>query len=354
MIVTLLAFVVALGVLVVIHELGHLLAAKRLGVKVERFSVGFGPVVGSRLFGETEYALSAIPLGGYVKMLGEDDDTVDPAEVGRSFSAQSIGCRTAIVAAGPIMNLAFALMAYVLLAAVYGVQVPSSEPVIGTLSEDMPAARAGLQPGDRIMAIDGEAVESWEALAVGVRSSEGRTLRLSIERDGGDLQIDVTPQQEAMQSSFGERGEAYFIGVTPPYDHRHLGFIEAIETGATQTAATSWLVAKGFMLMFVGRVPLRELGGPIAIAQVAGQQARAGLDAFVTMLAFLSVNLGVLNLLPIPVLDGGQLALFGVEAVLRKRLRPRVREVAQQVGLLVLVSLMVLVLFNDVSRLIRG
>jgi len=147
MIFTLLAFVVALGVLVIIHELGHLVAAKRLGVKVERFSVGFGPVVGSRLYGETDYALSAIPLGGYVKMLGEDDDAVDPAEVGRSFSAQSLGRRTAIVAAGPIMNLAFALVAYVMLAAVYGVQVPSTEPVIGTLSEGMPAARAGPRVG---------------------------------------------------------------------------------------------------------------------------------------------------------------------------------------------------------------
>jgi regulator of sigma E protease len=323
-------------------------------VKVERFSVGFGPIVASRQSGETEYALSAIPLGGYVKMLGEDEDVTDPEDRARSFSAQSLGRRTAIVAAGPIMNLAFALVAYVVLAAVYGVQVPSTEPVIGAVSADMPAAAAGLEVGDRVLAVDGTGVDSWTGLAELVRASGGRRLTLSVERDGVARDVAVTPQLESTQSIFGEEGEAYLIGVGARYDHRDLGLLEAVGAGASQTAATSWLVTKGFILMFVGRVPLKELGGPIAIAQAAGQQARAGADAFLTMLAFLSVNLGVLNLLPIPVLDGGHLALFGVEAVLRRPLRPRVREMAQQFGLLVLVSLMVLVLFNDVTRLVQG
>lgn len=354
MIVTLVAFAVALGVLVVIHELGHFIAAKRLGVKVERFSVGFGPIVARWQRGETEYALSAIPLGGYVKMLGEDGDVTDPADAARAFSTQPLGRRVAIVAAGPLMNLAFALVAYVALAAAFGVRVPTDAPVIGSLADDMPAAAAGLQPGDRVVAIDGTPVESWTELAARVRASGGSTLRLAVERDGEVRSVVVTPTEEETRTVLGETRTAYLIGVGPQYDHRTVGVLEAVWIGAEQTVATSWLVTKGFAYMLVGRVPLKELGGPIAIAQAAGQQARAGLDAFLTMLAFLSVNLGVLNLLPIPVLDGGHLALFGVEAVLRRPLRPRSREIAQQVGLLVLVSLMVLVLFNDVSRLVQG
>lgn len=355
MIVTLLAFVVALGVLVVIHELGHFVAAKRLGVKVERFSVGFGPIVASRYVGETEYALSAIPLGGYVKMLGEDEEVTDPEDVARSFSAQSIPRRTAIVAAGPIMNLAFALLAYVVLAATFGAQVPSPEPVVGSVSEDMPAAAAGLVPGDRVVAIDGEAIDGWTALAEHIRASGGKPVRLTVEREGAVRQVEVQPRLETAPALFDEEEqETYMIGVGPRYDHTDFGVVGAAELGARQTIATSWLVTKGFVLMFLGRVPLKDLGGPIAIAHAAGQQARAGVEAFVTMLAFLSVNLGILNLLPIPVLDGGHLALFGVEVVLRRPLRPRAREMVQQVGLLVLVSLMILVLFNDVSRLVQG
>jgi regulator of sigma E protease len=353
MIFTIAAFVVALAVLVVIHELGHFFAAKRIGVKVERFSVGFGPIVARRQVGETEYALSAIPLGGYVKMLGEDDDVAEEDRA-RSFSAQSVSRRTAIVAAGPIMNLVFALVAYVVLAAAYGLEVPSTDPIVGIVSDPSPAREAGLETGDRVLAIDGDPVETWEGLSERVRASDGRTLALTFERDGASRTIDVTPELRETQTLFGEEQRVYLIGVGLAYDHHEVGLGGALLAGIERTAVTSWMVTKGFVLMFVGRVPLRELGGPIAIAQAAGEQARAGLEPFLAMLAFLSVNLGVLNVLPIPVLDGGHLAIFGVEAIMRRRLRPRVREMAQQVGLLVLVSLMVFVLFNDVTRLVQG
>lgn len=199
MIVTLLAFVVALGVLVVIHELGHFAAAKRLGVLVERFSVGFGPVVASRHAGETEYALSAVPLGGYVKMLGEDEEIEDPAVAVRSFSSQSLARRTAIVAAGPIMNLLFALVAYVAIGAIYGEQAPSPEAVIGSVAAEKAAAAAGLEPGDRVVAIDGVPVASWTDLAERVRASDGAALRFAIERDGGPRTVEVLPRLESVQ-----------------------------------------------------------------------------------------------------------------------------------------------------------
>jgi len=352
---TLLAFVVALGALVVVHELGHFGVAKRVGVKVLRFSVGWGPIVARRMWGETEYALSAVPLGGYVKMLGEDDDTGVADEPTRSFEAQPLRRRMAIVLAGPVMNLLFAFVVYALLLGTVGMDAPSSLPLVGEVSHDSPASRAGLVRGDRVLAIDEHAIATWDDLAATVRSSQGKPLAVRILRDGNERTLEVVPQLKETKTLFGEAaGDAYLIGVGIATERKHFGPGEAVWRAGEQTLSVSYVVLKGFGLMLTGRVSARELGGPIAIAQTAGEQARAGLESYLTMLAFLSINLGVLNLLPIPLLDGGQLALFGVEAVLRRPLRPRVREAAQNVGLLFLVVLMGFVIFNDLSRLVQG
>jgi len=352
---TLLAFVVALAVLVVVHELGHLVVAKLVGVKVERFSVGFGPIFYRRIWGETEYAISAIPLGGYVKMLGENEEDEEAlANPERAFMTQPLGRRSAIVVAGPVTNLLFALVAYVGLALAYGIEVPSSLPVVGMVTPDSPAEAAGLISGDRVLSVDGETIASWEELANTVRGSGGRQLAVSIDRDGAPQTIDVTPRLEESLLRDPDGKGVYLMGVGPTYDHEALGVVAAVAHGARQTTGATLMVLKGFGWMITGRIPLKELGGPIAIAQVAGQQARQGAEAFVAMLAFLSINLGVLNLLPIPVLDGGHLALFAVEAVIRRPIRGRAREIAQSFGLIVLLGLMVVVFFNDVSRLIRG
>jgi regulator of sigma E protease len=351
---TLVAFLVALGVLVVVHELGHFAVAKRVGVKVERFSVGFGPIVYRMMRGETEYAISAIPLGGYVKMLGENDEDEGDEDPTRSFARQSLAARSAIVAAGPITNLAFALVVYVLLGLALGINVPSDEPVLGSVSPGSAAEVAGFQGGDRVRSVDGKPIATWESLVQTVRGSGGRPLRFEIDRAGARQEITVSPRLESAAGIGGDGDGVYLIGAAPTLDHQALGPVEAVVTGFERTVYTTGMVAKGFLLMLRGEIPLRELGGPIAIAQAAGQQARAGTEAFISMLAFLSINLGVLNLLPIPILDGGHLALFGAEAVLRRPVRPRAREVAQSVGLLVLLALMVVVFINDVSRLIQG
>ena len=360
---TLLAFIVALGALVVVHELGHFGVAKRVGVKVLRFSVGWGPVVMRRMWGETEYAISAVPLGGYVKMLGEDDfpgyDSADAQAAAedptRSFEAQSLARRMAIVLAGPVMNLLFAFVVYALLLGTVGMDAPSKLPLVGEITKDSPASRAGLVTGDRVLSIDGKPVDSWDDLAATVRASNGKPLAMRVGRDGSERTVEVVPQLKETKTLFGESsGHAYLIGVGIAMERRHFGPVEAVWRAGQQTLSVSYVVLKGFGLMLSGRVSARELGGPIAIAQTAGEQAREGLEQYLTMLAFLSINLGVLNLLPIPLLDGGQLALFGIEGVLRRPLRPRVREAAQNVGLLVLVGLMVFVLFNDLSRLVQG
>ncbi|HEV7734806.1 MAG TPA: RIP metalloprotease RseP [Candidatus Binatia bacterium] len=356
-VITFVAFIVALGVLVFVHELGHFTVAKRLGVKVLRFSIGFGPVLFARKRGETEYALSIMPLGGYVKMLGEeDDDEGDVAsEPERAFSNQSVLRRCAIVLAGPTMNFVFAFLVYTLLFVAVGAEVPSNQPRVGGVSAGSPAEKGGLQAGDVVASVNGKAVTTWEELAKSVRDSEGAALSLAVTRDGESKTVEVTPELKESRTIFGEEvGKVYLIGIEASHDWQNVGPMEAVVMAGQQTYTASFVVLQGLALMVQGRVPLRELGGPIAIARAAGQQARAGARYFLSMLAFLSINLGVLNLLPIPALDGGHLALFVIEGAMGRPLRQRHREIAQQVGLLLLLSLMVFVFYNDIHRLVQG
>ena len=352
---TVLAFISALGILVFVHEFGHFLAAKRLGVKVLRFSIGFGPVIWSRRSGDTEYALSVLPLGGYVKMLGDDDVEEAAGEPEHAFSTQSRLRRAIIVLAGPAMNFLFAFVAYSVMFSAIGVEMTSTKPVVGGLQSGSAADKAGLQVDDRVLTVDGKAVDTWEAFARSVLDSGGKQLALQLEREGKSITVQVTPELKQARTIFGEPESVYRIGVEAGKEWRQdVGRVEAVGMAAQQTWSMSVVVAQGLFLMVRGRVPLGELGGPIAIARAAGQQARAGARHFFSMLAFLSINLGVLNLLPIPALDGGHLALLSVEGALRRSIAPRAREIAQQVGVFLLLSLMVFVFYNDIHRLVQG
>jgi regulator of sigma E protease len=354
---TALSFAIALGILVFVHELGHFLVAKRVGVKVLRFSIGFGPIVARRVRGETEYALSALPLGGYVKMLGEEDESEPEAvhDPARAFHTQPLRRRSAIVFAGPAMNFLFAFLAYAALYMTVGVEMPSNTTRIAGVSQGLPAQKAGLQAGDRIVAIDGKPVETWEELSDVVRASGGASLKVDVEREGGPLEVTITPSLEENRTMFSEpAGKVYRIGVEQSHDWERVSPPRAVWMAGEQTVFATGTVLKGLLLMVTGHVPLKELGGPIAIAQATSAQARAGLRYFLFTLAYLSVNLGVINLFPIPGLDGGLLALFGIESVLRRPLRQQHRELAQQVGLLLLITLMVFVFYNDIHRLVQG
>ncbi len=354
---TLLAFAVALGPLIFVHELGHFAVAKRVGVRVLRFSIGFGPILFSRTKGDTEYALSALPLGGYVKMLGEDDETDADAQADpeRAFHRQVLVRRSAIVFAGPAMNLVFAFVAYATLFLAVGVQVPSKAPRAGGVSSGLPAEQAGLRAGDTVVAIDDQPIDTWDQLSETVRASGGKALRLTIDRDGARFPLVVTPSLQDARTNMGEpAAQVYRIGIENSLDWERVGPVRAVAMGAQQTVFMTGQVLKGLGLMLTGHVPLREIGGPIAIAKAAGQQARAGARYYVMTLAFLSINLGVINLMPVPGLDGGLLAIFGVEALMRRPLRPRHREIAQQVGLLMIITLMVFVFYNDIHRLLQG
>src|SRR5438046_8878963 len=277
LLVTLLSFAVAIGVLVFVHELGHFAVAKQLGVLVERFSIGFGPVILAGQRGGPEYAGSAIPLGGYVKMLGDEEGEEALANPERAFSTQSVLRRAAIVFAGPAMNLVFAFLVYSVLFVAVGVENPSTEPRVGGVTAGMPAERAGLQAGDRIVAIGDTPISTWEQLSKTIVASKGERLRLVVERGGARFPLEVEPELHENRTVFGEdAGKVYRIGVEVSLEWSRVGPLMAVGMAAQQTGGAALMVLKGRKLMLSGRVPRRDLGGPIAVASASGQQAGAG------------------------------------------------------------------------------
>jgi regulator of sigma E protease len=349
------AAVVVLGFLIVVHEFGHFLVAKRSGVGVLKFSVGFGPKLLGRTVGGTEYALSAIPLGGFVKMAGEDPDSEEPVDPTISFSHQPIWKRAAIVVAGPGFNLLFAFLVFSLVFALFGARVPSRAAKVGGVMEGMPAAKAGIVSGDVVESVDGEAVATWEDLSAAIRASEGRPVMLMLQRGERELTLEVLPQAKPDKNIFGEVvGSAYVIGIERGFDQERVGPLGAIGMGATQTVWWIKTLLVSVVKILQGRIPAEDIGGPILIVQAAGQQAQVGLESLLHFMAVISINLGILNLLPIPILDGGHLLFLAFEVVLRRPVDLRHREIAQQVGLVILVALMAFAFYNDILRVIRG
>jgi regulator of sigma E protease len=440
--ITILAGIIMLGVLVFVHEFGHFCVAKWAGVKVLKFSLGFGPKLVSRQWGETEYMICAVPLGGYVQMLGEgggEDGEGAPLtaeERQRSFADKPVSRRTAIVAAGPLMNLIFPFLimpvAYLVgvqlpayldqpacaghvvadsdagrsgftagdcLTAINGEPVaswndanlalishagsplqvtvhrayqvltlkmtpadggleglqsvglfPRQDAVVGGLAPGMPARAAGIEVGDRILAIDGTPIHSWYDLKVAIQQGGGAPQTFQIERAGKSLKLTLKPVREE-----GD-GTDYLIGIAPAQDtvFKRFGPVEAIRAGAQRSLELIKLTLVFIQKLFAGHVSAKNIGGPITVVQIAGQAAQTDFSSILSVLAFLSIQLGILNLFPIPILDGGHLFFNLFEAVLRRPLSLRTREIAQQIGLVLLILLMVLAFYNDIVRLLFG
>jgi len=346
------AAVVAFGVLVFLHELGHFLVAKKAGVGVVTFSIGFGPKVLIRRYGETEYCVSAFPLGGYVKMVGEDPrEDVSTADRDRSFAHQSLASRVAIVAAGPGANFLLAMIVFLFVFTFFGVPYRTAE--IGGVQPDSPAAGAGLQAGDRIVMVAERPIRSWDELSGEVRASQGRAMDLGVVRGDREFTVTLSPKKGETQNILGEPEETWLIGI------QSAGTVE-VERGnpltagwlaVSRTVEISLLTVEVLVKMVVGRVDSANLGGPLMIAQMAGEQAQRGLADYLFLVALLSINLGVLNLLPIPMLDGGHLLFFVIEAVRGSPLEARQRERAHQMGLLVLLFVMIYAFYNDLARI---
>ena len=343
--------VVLLGVLIFAHELGHFLMAKRSGVGVLKFSLGFGPKVIGKKIGETEYLLSLIPLGGYVKLLGEGPgEELSAEDEKRSFLKQPVLKRIGIVAAGPFFNVLLALLIFTIINMI-GLPVLTAE--IGALQADSAAQSAGLQVGDKVIDVDGNTVKKWDELSEIISQSNGRALRITVHREGVPREITVTPRLMKGTNVFGETVETYKIGISPtPHTVvERLNPFSAFGAGLRQTWMISKLTVISIVKMFQGVVSPKTLGGPILIAQIAGAQVREGIVPFILFMALLSINLAILNLLPVPVLDGGHLLFYLIELVTGHEVNLRWREMAQQIGFVLLVLLMVFVFALDIGRL---
>ncbi len=349
---TVFSFVIVLGVLIFFHELGHFLVARLLGVGVEKFSLGFGPKLIGKKIGRTNYILSAIPLGGYVKMVGEDPRAdIDPADISVSFTHKHVFKRILIVAAGPFFNFVLAMIIFFGIFQISGAFLLKSS--IGEVKEDSPASMAGLQKDDLIISIDGSAIESWEEMASVIAGSKGRRIALSVRRGQSIVAADITPELVTTKNLFGDDIERYVIGITASGDvfSKDLTLFQAFSESIIQTYNISKLVVISVVKLIQGKISVKTLGGPIMIAEMAGQQAKQGAANFVFFIALLSVNLGILNILPIPVLDGGHLVFFFIEAVTGRPVSIRIREIAQQAGIFILVMLMIFVFYNDITRI---
>ncbi len=352
---SIISFIIVLGLLIFVHELGHFLFAKLFRVRVLKFSLGFGPRVFGKRYGDTEYLISAFPLGGYVKMTGENrEDQVNAAEEPFSFAHKPVWKRFLIVLAGPAFNLFFAVIVFFAIFAVAGLPVPKAGTEIGAITSNSPAAAAGLQARDIIVAINNEATNDWEDVSRLVRDSGGRQLTLTIRRGSEELTVSSTPEKQEVKNIFGETvDERYMLGISRSsevvYEKASLG--QAMVAGFEQTWTFIHLTVMGIVKIIQRVVPASELGGPILIAQMAGQQMEAGWINLAYFIGLLSVNLGILNLFPIPILDGGHLVLYSLEAIRRKPLDPQTLEKLQQVGLLLLGSLMIFVFYNDIVRI---
>jgi len=386
---TLWATIIVLGVLVTVHELGHFFAARSVGVRVDRFSIGFpprlftltsvdsgwlcsiffyyrneknkfvwGPVyekmVGSkqRAGSNTEYCLSIIPLGGYVKMAGTIDESLDDNikhtddELMSKTPLQQIW----VMSAGVIMNIILAFVLFSGIAKYMGIPELSDEPVIAQLVPEMPAEAAGLQVGDRILALDNDTVEKWSDISKTIHAIPNTPILIKIQR--GTLEFDIamtTKYQLAVID--GQVDTLGAIGIIQNYSYRPIGMAEAIKTGSIATVNGFGMIIMSITMLISGDASIKDIGGPIMIAQLAGEVARAGWIALLTFMALISCNLAFINILPIPGLDGGHILIIVIEGIIRRKLTVKTRMVIQQIGMAFLLLLIVTVIVNDISRL---
>ena len=340
MIMTILAPIIVFSIIVLIHEGGHFITAKLTGMKVEEFAVGFGPKLWSCRRGETEYSLRLIPLGGFNKIMGmAPGESTDP----RAFTERPVWARLIVICAGSLMNMFSAFLIFTGLFLTIGVQSFPNTPVVGNVLPDSPAAASGLRPGDRILAVDQVPVQQWTDLAEVISTKANRVVEVTLERDSVARTISIIPENK------GE-GRAT-VGIIPYMDSRPVSVGEALMLGADRCAFVLNAVVSGLGAIAVGESA--DVSGPIGVARMAGTVAEVGIVQFLLFIAILSLNLGLLNLFPIPLLDGGLLFLTLGEALFRRKLPDRALYYIQAVGITILVGMFLFATFNDLSALSR-
>ncbi|OGC94457.1 MAG: RIP metalloprotease RseP [candidate division Zixibacteria bacterium RBG_16_48_11] len=349
---TALSFIFVLGILVFVHEFGHFLVARLCGIRVEKFSLGFPPKLISKKVGHTEYMISWIPLGGFVKLAGENPEESTGANPWE-FLAQPVWKRSLVIVAGPVMNILLAILFFWGLLFFQGLEIANYEStVIGQLSPSGPAEKAGLKPGDKILSVNGTPVTDFKQMAGIIYEQVEKPVLVVWERGGQVFQREITTFKEKEYNKKGESRYTGRIGISPETSHRSLNLFESLTGGI---GVTSKLCGEIFSVLYgliTGTMSLKTLGGPIFIAQAAGQTAQQGISALLFFTALLSVNLAILNLLPIPVLDGGHLLFLAIEKIRRRPLSVKQRTVMQQVGMGFLLVLILFITYNDIFRLL--
>ncbi len=355
--ITILAMVFVLIVLIFFHELGHYLAARSVGIRVERFYIGFN-IFGlgiKKKIGHTEYGLGLIPLGGYVKVAGIVDESMDAKLTGAEWEFQSKNALQKIwfISAGVLANLLLAVVVFFSLTLANGIAEADPSSVVGSLAEDYPAAAAGIQPGDEITAINGIPVSTWDELTAIIHARPGQTVAVTWVRDGQTFRTDMETRATELPVD-NEIKVVGLIGIGPVVTTRPAGFGEAVASGFTLTGRWFVRTYNALAMIITGKASLKDVvGGPIMIAQLAGQSAKSGFPVLLGLLAIISVNLAFINVLPIPALDGGHLAIILVETALRRPLSLRVRMAVQQLGVILLLTLFAVIIYNDIMRIVR-
>lgn len=342
-----LVFLFVLSVLVVVHEFGHFIVAKAVGIRVEKFSIGFGPVIFGRKFGETEFVFSLLPLGGFVKMAGESAEEAKghPWE----FNSKPLLQKFAVVFAGPFMN---AFLAFTIFACIYLIGQPTFTAKIGKVLDGGPAKSAGVLEGDRITSVDGHAVSTWEDVLREVHKGSDK-LALAVERQGKEVDLTLAPKIQEMPDLLGKKTRVPFIGIAPSNEMIYIksGPGQAVFLGAKRVWDMTSMIFYSLALMIKGALPFKEsITGPIGIFFMAQEAAKLGVIYLFLFMGSLSVSLFVLNLLPIPVLDGGHVLFIVIERLKGSPLKESVKEKMTQGGLVLLLALMVFVIFQDVHR----
>lgn len=346
------AIVLVLGGLIFFHELGHFLANRAMGIGVITFSIGMGPKLCSFKKGKTEYRLSWLPFGGYVAAVGEYSKEV--GDLGfteeEAIYNRPPWQRIVLAAAGPFANLLLAWIIYAGLSLSAGLTIPL--PQIGNIVTDSPAFSAGLEKGDTVLAINGLKLDSWQQIPEQVNASLGKTLDFEISRNNEIINLSITPKEMPRTNIFGEEEIAWLVGVQPfgSVRYEELSFTQAMAQGFNQTWDMITMTLTGLKKLVTGSVSADAVGGPILIGQMIGEQAKAGIISLLLLAALISVNLGLLNLLPIPVLDGGMIVFCLIEIIIRRPVPEFIQEKSMQVGAFLLISLMIFATFNDVMR----
>jgi regulator of sigma E protease len=337
--ITILATIFVFSLIVFIHEFGHFITAKMTGMRVDEFAIGFGPKVCGYRRGETLYTLRAVPLGGFNRIAGMTEE--EPLDE-RSFLNKPIRSRLLVIAAGAFMNFVLAIIIIWGLMATVGTVSVSNEPVVGTTIADSAAAKADMQEGDRIVSIGGTEISTWNDISKAVEAHRGDVVTIVVNRAGNDMNLDMIPQVD------NQSGRA-MLGVTPQMTYQSHGFFESAWLSVKRTGEICKLMIVGIYDMIVG-TQHADLAGPIGIAQLAGQVASVGFANLLMFTAFLSINLGILNLLPVPLLDGGYIIMLLLEGVMHRRFSKQVLYYIQMVGMAILGSLFLFAMFQDISR----